>query len=424
VSFWSDLLTTTDAAGVRRMIIGYAQSAGLAITNWAVGGVGQQILEAVTETIANVTEVDAYVIRSYASLDTATDPGDPDPYDPANVNRTPAAGGLSNLGENVYGTVRDGATFAAGTWTFDNTGGLVPRTFGPSSLVLTWTAVSPPNPPPVYYNGPDSSIYTNPDGTVTVTAGATLDIPIVAFQEGAASSAPPSAITLTTSLVGVTGTNAEAVVGVDRETATAYRARCRLAPARTSLGAPPATLEYLATTLLDGTPLTNASGNNVAINRVYVSSSSSTGIVDVYFASPDGAASTEDVAAANENIQVDAYAVFDCVTYTGQAATEVPISVVGTAKIKAGPGVVSATVRQAIVDALTAAFQEFPIGGEDQTLGAGVIYTRDLQAIAATAFTGLYAVSVTTPAGASTALALGEVATYAGTIADWTLTIV
>ena len=138
----------------------------------------------------------------------------------------------------------------------------------------------------------------------------------------------------------------------------------------------------------------------------------------------DGAASTEDVTAANANIQVDAYAVFDCVTYTGQAASEVPISVVGTAKIKAGPGVVSATVRQAIVDALTAAFQEFPIGGEDQTLGAGVIYTRDLQAIAATAFTGLYAVSVTTPAGASTALALGEVATYAGTIADWTLTIV
>ena len=48
----------------------------------------------------------------------------------------------------------------------------------------------------------------------------------------------------------------------------------------------------------------------------------------------------------------------------------------------------------------------------------------DLQAIAATAYPGLYAVSVTTPAGASTALALGEVATYAGTIADWTLTIV
>lgn len=423
MSFWSDLLTTTSADGARRMIIGYAQSAGLAITNWAVGGVGQQILEAVTETIANVTEVNAYVIRSYASLDTATDPGDPDPYDSANVDRTPAAGGLSHLGENVYGTVRDGATFASGTWTFDNTAGLVPRTFGPSSLVFTWTAVSPPSPPPVYYNGPDA-IYTNADGTVTVDAGATLDIPIVAFQEGAVSSAPATAITLTTSLVGVTGTNADAVVGVDRETATAYRARCRLAPARTSLGAPPATLEYLATTLLDGTPLTNASGNNVANNRVYVSSDSATGVVDVYFAAPDGAASNEDVTAANANIQVDAYAVFDCVTYTGQAASEVAIPVVGTAKIKAGPGVVSATVRQAIVDALATAFQEFPIGGEDQTLGAGVVYTRDLQAIAATAFTGLYAVSVTTPAGASTALALGEVATYAGTIADWTLTIV
>lgn len=406
------------------MIIGYAQSAGLAITNWAVGGVGQQVLEAVEETVANTTQVIAYVVRSYASLDTATDPGDPDPYDAANVDRTPAAGGLSHLGENVYGTTRDGATFASGTFTFDNSAGLVPRTFGPGSLVFTWTAVSPPSPAPTYTNAPDATIYTNPDGTVTVNAGATLDIPITADEEGSGSSAPPSAITLTTSLTGVTGTNAKAVVGVDRETATAYRARCRLAPARTSLGAPPATLIYLATTNLDGTPLVNASGTNVDINRVYVSSDSSTGIVDVYFAAPSGAPTTEDVAATNANIQIDAYAVFDCMTYTGAAAVEVPITVQGTAKIKAGPGVVSATVRQAIVDALTAAFQEFPIGGEDQTLGAGVIYTRDLQAIAATAYPGLYAVSVTTPAGASTALAAGEVATYSGVIADWTLTIV
>lgn len=424
MSFWSDILETTDADGVRALIIGYAQSGGLAITNWAVGGIGQQILEAVTETGANLTSVIAYVVRSYASLDTSTDPGDPDPYNAANVDYTPAAGGLSHLGENVYGTPREGATFAEGTVTFNNSAGIVPRTFGPQSLVFTWTAVSPPSPPPVYYNAADDTIYTNPDGTVTVDAGNTLDIPVKAYQEGSGSSAPASALTLTTSLTGVTATNAAAIVGTDRETATAYRARCRLAPARTSLGAPPATLIYLATTLLDGTPLENASETNVAINRVYVSSSSSTGIVDVYFASPTGAASAEDVTAANANIQLDAYAVFDCVTYTGQAAVAVPITVVGTAKIKAGAGVVSATVRQAIVDALAAAFQEFPIGGEDQVAGAGVIYTRDLQAIAATAYAGLYAVSVTTPAGASTALAAGQVATYAGVIGNWTLTIV
>lgn len=424
MSFWSDLLAPITVSGIRTMIIGYAQSAGLAITNWAVGGVGQQILEAVDQTVANTTQVISYVVRSYASLDTATDPGDPDPYDSANVDRTPAAGGLSHLGENNYGTTRRDESFATGTWTFDNSAGTVPRTFGPGSLVLTWTLVSPPSPAPTYTNTGDTTIYTNADGTVTVPAGSTLDIPIQADEAGTGSSAPAGGITLTTSLVNVTGTNAAAVVGSARESATAYRARCRQAPARTSLGAPPATIAYLATTNLDGTPLQNSNGDDVTINRVYVSDSSSTGIANAYFASPTGVPLPADVIAANENIQIDAYAVFDCVTYTGFACTAHAISVVGTCKIKAGAGVVSATVRQAIVDALTLAFSEFPIGGVDQVSGAGVIYTSDLQAIAATAYPGLYAVVVTTPAGASTALAEGEVATYAGTIADWTLTIV
>ena len=37
--------------------------------------------------------------------------------------------------------------------------------------------------------------------------------------------------------------------------------------------------------------------------------------------------------AANANIELYAYAVADCVTYTGAAAVEVPITVVGTAKL-------------------------------------------------------------------------------------------
>lgn len=424
MSFWDDLLAPQTVAEIRATIAGYAQGAGLIITNWLTGAIGQQLLEAVDETVANATSAIAYVVRSYASLDTATDPGDYDAFNPDNASLTPARGGLSYYGENTYGTVRDEATFASGYFTFDNSAGIIPRTFGPDSLVFTWTAVSPPSPAPTYSNAADATIYTNADGTVTVNAGETLDIPIRADVAGSGSSAPPSAITLTTTLINVTGTNALAVLGQDRETAPIYRARCRLAPARTSLGAPPAIYEYLANTNLDGAPLLNASGNNVNISRVQVTGSSATGIVNAYFGSPTGAPLAEDVTAANENIEVEAFAVPDTITYTGVAATEVLIAVTGTARIKAGPGVVSATVRQAIVDALVAAFPTFPIGGVDQVAGAGVIYTTDLRSIAATAYPGLYDVLTTTPAGASTALAVGQMATYAGVIANWTLTIV
>lgn len=426
MSFFDDIIATETVSSVRSKIIGYAQAAGLVITNWIVGSPGQQILEAVTQTVQITTAVWTKVSRGFASLDTSTDPGDVDPYNPGNEALTPEPGFLSELGANFFGTRRTEATFASGFVTFDNTGGVVPRTFSPGTLVYTWTGGTPPNPAPTYRNAADSAIYTNPDGSVTVPAGGTLDIPVEADEAGSGSSAPPGVLSLTTNLVGVTGTNAAAILGRDRESAPIYRERCRQAPARTSLGGPADAYKYLARTNMDGTPLLNANGDAVNISRVQVTGSSTTGIVLAFFASPSGPAIADDVTAANKNIQANAFAVPDAITYTGAAATAVPITVQGTAKIKAGPGVVSATARQAIVDALARAFAEFEVGGFDQAPDGtgGAIYTPDLQAIAAGAFPGLYQVVVTVPAAASTAVDLGEVATYTGTIADWTLTIV
>lgn len=419
-----DLYISETVEGVRSKLITYAQTASLIITDWLVGGPGQQIFESVSQTIATTTSVIAAVVRGYASLDTSTDPGDVDPFDEANASRAPVPGMLSHYGANTFGTKRQDETFATGFFTFDNSAGVVPRTFGPDALDFTWTTASPPSPAPTYKNAADSAIYTNPDGTVTVAAGAVLEIPVRANEAGSRSNAPPSALTLTTSMTGPTGTNAAAILGRDRESAPTYRERCRQAPSRTSLGGPTAAYAYLARTNLDGTALLNANGDPVNISRVQVTQDSTTGIVRAFFGSPSGAAIGEDVDAANENIQSNAFAVPDAITYTGAAAEAVDLDVEGTAKIKAGPGVVNATVRQAIVDALALAFTEFPIGGVDQVDGAGVIYTDDLQAIAANACPGLYAVNVSTPAGNSTPLTLGQVAIYLGTIADWSLTVV
>lgn len=424
MSVFTDLLTAATLDSVRSTIIAYAQTANLLITDWIVGSVGQQTFEAVASTVYNAGSNIAQVIRGYASLDTSTDPGDVDPYNPVNQTLTPAPGMLSNYGLNTYATERQEATFASGFVTFDNSLGVVPRTFGPDTLTFTYTGGTPPSPAPTYKNSADPTIYTNADGTVTVPAGSTLVIPITADVAGSGSNAPAGVITLSTAMTNVTATNADAVLGRDRQSAASYREACRQAPARTSFGGPAQQYTYLASYNLDGTALDNANGDPVNITRAQVTQDSATGIVNAYFASPTGAAIGADVTAANTNIQIATYGIGDAITYNGAAASEVAITVQGTAKIAAGPGVVSATVRQAIVDALTAAFAEFPIGGVDQVSGAGVIYTNEFHRVAANAYPGLYNVVITVPAGASTALAVGEVATYAGVIGDWTLTIV
>lgn len=419
-TLFEQLIQNETVASVRARIVAHAQAAELAITNWIVGSVGEQLLATMTSATHLASLTYAKAIRGFASLDTSTDPGDEDPYEPGNANLEPAAGFLSVLGENTFRTIRGEATFATGFVSFTNAGPAI-RTFSPGALTITWTD-DPPDPPPTYRNAPDDSLYTNPDGTITVGVGVTVDLPIVAEEAGTRSNAGPETLTLTTTLNGCSITNASPIVGTDRESAPDYRARCKQAPNRVSLSGPGGAYGYLARTNLDDTPLLNASGAAVNISRVQVSEESATGIVDVCFASPSGAAIAEDVTAANANIESESFAVPDAITYTGAAATEVEINVSGTAKLKNAPGASTDDAEAAITAALTAAFAAFEIGGVDQVDGAGVIYTTDLRAIAACAYPGLYDVALVSPVGASTALAKGEVAVFA--TSGWEITLV
>ncbi len=431
MTFFEDLIADPTITGVRNLIVGYAQGAELVLTNWIVGAVGEQTLATVATAVYVQSKTAARTIRGFASLDTSSDPGDEDAYDSGNVDLEEAAGFLSTVGENWYGTTRGSETFANGTVTFDNSLGSVARTFAPDALTFTWTGGTPPSPAPTYRNAPDPAIYVNADGTVTVAAGDTLDIPVEAEELGTGSNAPAGTLSLTTTLVNVTATNAAAVLGTNREDRLLYIERCRQASARVSLGGAAAIYEYLSSKNLDGTPLLNDDGDQVAITRVWFTDESTNGTVDGYFASALGAPLAVDVEAANLNIQTYALATPGAITFGPDpdgavAATAVPITVVGTGKIKRRVGMtdidLAATAKAAMESAVTEAFADFPIGGMDQSFGAGSIYTTDLRAIAADAYGGLYNVLVSTPAGASTALALGEVATLAS--ATFTVTVV
>lgn len=423
---FQEAIVPEDSTTIRDRIRAFATAAGLKISNWRTGGIGQQILEWTVATAYAFTNVTAKYVRGFGSLDTSVDPGDEDPYDPGNVELTPEPGMLSEYGRNVHSTTRIEQTFATGSVTFTNSGALA-RTFAPYGLTFTWTVSPPTGQTITYRNAEDSTIYTGGGGTVTVAPGASIELPVVCDIAGSVGSCPSGSVTLTTTLLGCSATNADPISGNDREDAETYRARCRAAAARLSLGGPSAVYQYLANTNLDGTPLYNASTppTQVGITRTYVSQNSSTGVVTCYYASASGAPIAADVTAANANIESYALAVPDCITFTGTGATETNISVVGTARIKATTGLDLETVRAAIVTALTEYWPTIPIGGFDQDGGGnGVLYTRDIEAVAKSGYNGLYNVTVTTPSGSSTAITAGHVATLTTVAANWTITIV
>lgn len=426
MSLYEDLIQNETITAVRTKVIGYAQAAGLAITSWISGSVGEQLLQTVSTVTYATTAVFAKAIRGFTSLDLSVDPGDADPYDATNVQQTAAPGMLSAFGENTFGTTRGEATLGTGSVLFDNSAGLVARTFAPYALTFTWTVDlggGIPSPPPTYRNAEDATIYVNFDGTVTVPAGGTLLIPVVAEEVGTRSNAGIGALSLTTTLLGVVASNTTPIVGTDREDADTYRERCRQAGSRLSFAGPADAYAYFAAKDLDGEPILNSLGGEVAITRAQVTEESDTGIVNAWFADEDGAPIAEDVTAANANIELNAFVVPDAITYTGQAAVEVVVPVSGTAKMKAVPGIDPAVVKQAILDKLAETFADYPIGGRDQVAGAGFLYKADLQGAVATAYPGLYSATVTTPAASATALAAGRVAKLSSVLADWTITL-
>lgn len=427
---FEELYTKATAAEIKASILAIADAAQLRVTSWIFGDPSERWIEIVARALdAFTSTIQAQYVRSWF-LDLATDPGDEGDL---SEDQTPRAGWLSALGESWYGTIRRGQTLATGTLslTNDDDGS---ATIYPMEFTFQSSVVQSDGGYPTYRNSPDPTVYTNIDGSLTIAPGATVEIPIVAEQMGSYASAQPGQITVVvTSGSGLFScTNSSPVIGEEREPADDYRERCRTAADQQSPGGPGNAYRRAATTALDGSPLQRHDGSgSVGITRTYVSTSSSLGTVTCYFADDDGAADAVDVASANANIEGEVLGeitepigvVPDCVTYAGGPAIETTIHVAGTCKIKARSGVTTTIVKNAIVAGLTAAFAEFEIGGFDQVAGAGVVYTVDLEGIVKASYAGIYDVSLSSPGGASTAIAFGNVAVLDSVAGDWTVTI-
>lgn len=382
---------------------------GMPVDDWIAGSEEHQWLEAMTWCLVASSDANALAAQSNF-LATATDPGD---VTPEGVTRDPSFGPpwLSSKGSNDYGTDRDGETFGTGTVTLENTGS-TPYVLSPGSASFQDASTGA-----TFTLDVDPTIYVESGGTYTLAAGASgVVLPAIADESGSASSAVANALAMTTVLPGVSATASSSIAALDLETADVYRARCLLAPAITSPGGPADTYRYLASTQIGGAPLLRTDRiAPVAISRVQVSPPSTTGGVNVYFADPDGAPSTEDFDAADANITANGVPIG--ITYTGHKATENTVAVTYTARAAPGSGVTVASVKASVLAGLTSFFQTIPVGGYDQDAGgAGSLSVSLLEMVIGRSHPAIYKVTVTLPGG-DVSMALGDVAKR-GTLID------
>lgn len=436
VSF-SDLYSLPTRAQIKAQVIGFAQSAGLIVTSWIFGDPSERWVEIVPRAIDAFTSVPlTQAIRGFF-FDLATDPGDDGDL---SADQTPRPGWLSGLGQGWYGTTRGGATYPVGFVVLTNSGSTTTLPFKPFDLTFQRSSTASDGGKPTYRNDSDPSIYVGFGGTLTLAPSASITIPVRAEQIGTYGNATSGQISVcvTQSFGALTVTNVSPVLGAARENRDLYIARCRQAATAASPNGAEDAYRYAATTGSDGSTLQRYDGTGpVNITKVFVSKDSPTGNVTIYFGPAVGIDAT-DVSSANADITGFVLGVItdpigvvpDTVTIGptvsdphtggpgGAAATATNISVVGTAFIKRKPGLPDSDLIAAAQAAVAVAegdyFVTLPIGGLNQTAGAGFVYTSDLGDVVRDAYPGLFGVTLATPAGPTTTIPLGHDPTFTG----------
>lgn len=451
----AQLLQLPDAAATKASIIAIMAAADPPIdaTAFILGEPTERWID------ASATALDAWgAIPTMATralfLRLATDPGDvaDDGVPDQSADQTPRPGMLSAVGAGWFGTIREDELFAIVFVVVTNTTG-GPVTFKPFDLTAERNFAGPDGGRPTYRNAPDPSVYTNFDGSVTLSNGASRTLTFVADLIGTGSSATGGSVdTLVTQSFGpLTVTNPTAGLGRDREDRASYIGRCILADASNAPGGPVKAYRRAATTAKAGGALLNyATGNPVGITDAYVLPDSDTCVATGYLYGPSGSVGTTDVSTANANILgvpipatlgnfglADPIGVLpDCVgiapnvsdpitTVGFSSATRTSIDVSWSGKILASkvpgavPGIYASDVSPppwaaALFTAVEIAIDAYLVGlgpgGLDQVAGAGFVYTLDIGDVARETQPGLYNVVVSLPSTSSTSISLGHIA--------------
>jgi hypothetical protein len=318
----SQIVTPLTPAQVRASLVNILIAAGVPANKWVAGGVFSTILTAAAAVLSmRSTTIGTIVSGFFLPLATGAS--------------------LQLLALYVYGVTPPLAAPATGTLTLTNSGGGV-YSYG----IGEFTAL----------NSSTQQTYTN-TAPFTLNALATLDIPIACTVAGTIGNANPTAVdTLVTSLLGVTCSNAIAVVGQDALGDAALRQLCLDSLGVRSVRGPRSAYAYairVATNPVTGAPV-DIDG------RFTVSPSSHTGVITIYVSSPSGAADPNDVIGVQNSIE--ALARPEGVTVNVFGAVPVNYSPTMTVWILAPVGTSSESVQAAVDTAITSYISTVPIG--------------------------------------------------------------
>lgn len=193
----SDLTTPATRADVQASIYRVLGIMGVNTTAWGAGAVVRTLTVAVSAILSAFSSLQAQIASS-GFLDLAED------------------NWLTLVAKYVYDVDRNEAAFATGTLTLSNSGGGI-YIVDPGDLIVATPATPDPRSGKTYRN----------DEAFVLGAGATIVVAITAVEAGSESTAGAGAITvLVTSLLNVTCSNPNALVGLDEETDAALRVRC------------------------------------------------------------------------------------------------------------------------------------------------------------------------------------------------------
>jgi hypothetical protein len=293
---------------------------GFPVASWAGVAVIRTIVVLFCRLLAPFTDA-AAVIAASGFLDYAT------------------GAALTLLAKQVYNVDRRLAARATGTLTLNNSGG------GLYSFAAYQARFLAPGTNKLYQN-------TAPFTLNPLQTG--LSVAVEALEAGTASTATAGTITLVEpSLLGVTCTNAAALIGVDEETDAEVRALCRAKLGSLSPNGPAAAYEYIAKSFdLNG---------GVVVTRTLAIADSPTGEVTLYIAGPTGSVTAPDVATVQGKIHRLCEPL--CVDATVLSAVPYTLNVVATAYVYTSQNVTDSAVQAQGLAALVAYVPTVPIGG-------------------------------------------------------------
>jgi hypothetical protein len=369
----SDLIKAMTAAEVEESLLTSLETVGVSARSWRKGGVLRVIIVVVATLYAGFSTIMAAFAKA-AFLD--------------------LSGGdwLTLVARYVFDVERAPATFAGGPLKLVNGGGGLYGPFNPGEVLAR--------------NPSTGKSYANAAG-FTLNPAETLVVDFVAVEQGAASSADTGQIAeLETVLLGVAVTNEAAIVGSDEQKDDDLKAACKAKRATRSPRGPRDTYDYHVRNAL------RLDGSRVDINRVYISPSSSTGIVTIVCASPSGPPIVTDLDRARESVEEHSRPDTATVNLSGATASASARTLTVWARRQAG---VDAAGLSGLVSASIAAMvSEYPIGGITKPPSTqGYLYASNLEGTARIAHPSIYAVDVP---GGDILISAGQVAVVSLTL--------